>query len=192
MRIPQLIITSGILFLLAGCASMKPAAFNNGQPKLDPVKFFGGRTRSAGVIETPGGKPSRRITTQTQGKLKDSVLYIEQDLYPEGGKKNHRVFVLQQIDAHHVNATADDIVGTAHGLLYGNQFSWTFRHTLINRKFIRHVRMSQYMYLMPDGQTLIIRSVVRKFGFKLFDDLVLQTFVNQQSLSGNARLTRVL
>ena len=167
MRIPQLIITTSIIFLFAGCAGMKPAAFDNGQPKLDPVQFFGGRTRSAGVIETPGGKPGRRITTQTQGKLTDSVLSIEQDLYPEGGKKNHRVFVLQQVDEHHVNATADDIVGTAHGLLYGNQFSWTFRHTLINRKFIRHVRMSQYMYLMPDGQTLIIRSVIRKFGFKL-------------------------
>ena len=156
-----------MLFLLAGCASMKPVAFENGEPKLDPVKFFGGRTRSAGVIETPGGKPSRRITTETEGKLNNGVLSIEQNLYPEGQKKNHRVFVLQQIDAHHVNATADDIVGTAQGLLYGNQFSWTFRHTLINRKFIRHVRMSQYMYLMPDGQTLVIRSVVRKFGFKL-------------------------
>jgi hypothetical protein len=167
MRKYQLIITTGMLILLAGCASMKPAAFENGEPKLDPVKFFGGRTRSSGVIETPGGKPSRRITTETQGKLNNGVLSIEQNLYPEGGKKNHRIFILQQTDANHVNATADDIVGTAHGLLYGNQFSWTFRHTLINRKFIRHVRMSQYMYLMPDGQTLIIRSVVRKFGFKL-------------------------
>jgi Protein of unknown function (DUF3833) len=163
----QLVITTCMLFLLAGCASMKPAAFANGQPKLDPVGFFGGHTRSAGVIETPGGKPSTRITTETEGKLKDSVLSIEQNLYPEGKKKNHRLFVLHQIDEHHVDATADDIVGTAHGLLYGNQFSWTFRHTLINRKFIRHVRMTQYMYLMPDGKTLIIRSIVRKFGFVL-------------------------
>ncbi len=167
MRIYQLIITTCLLFLLAGCASMKPAAFENGEPKLDPVKFFGGHTRSAGVIETPGGKPSRRITTETAGKLKDGVLSIEQNLYPEGGKKNHRVFILHQVDEHHVDATADDMVGTAHGLLYGNEFSWTFRHTLINRTFLRHVRMSQYMYLMPDGQTLIIRSIIRKFGFKL-------------------------
>ena len=167
MRIHQLIITTSILFLLAGCASMKPVAFAKGEPKLDPVKFFGGRTRSSGVIETPGGKPSHRITTETEGKLKDGVLSIEQNLYPEGGKKNHRVFILQQVDEHHVDATADDIVGTAHGLLYGNQFSWTFRHTLTNRKFLRHVRMSQYFYLMPDEQTLIIRSIIRKFGIKV-------------------------
>ena len=147
-----------------GCASMKPAAFGNGEPKLDPVKFFGGRTRSTGVIENRGGKPATRITTETTGNLKDGVLYIEQDLFPEGKKKNHRVFMLHQIDEHHVDATADDIVGTAHGLLYGNEFSWSFRHTLENRKFIKHVRMSQTMYLMPDGRTMIIRSVIRKFG----------------------------
>ena len=163
----QLIITTCMLLLLAGCASMKPIAFENGEPKLDPVKFFGGRTRSTGVIETPGGKPSRRITTETEGKLKEGILSIEQNLYPEGEKKNHRVFILHQIDEHHVDATADDMVGTAHGLLYGNQFSWTFRHKLTGRKFLRHVRMSQYMYLMPDGQTLIIRSVIRKFGIKV-------------------------
>jgi hypothetical protein len=165
MRINQLILITVTLFLLTGCASMKPATFENGQPKLDPVGFFGGRTKSAGVVETPGGKPSRRITTETQGTIKDGILSIEQNLYPEGQKKNHRVFILHQIDEHHVDATADDIVGTAHGLLYGNSFSWTFRHTLKGRKFIKHVRMTQYMYLMPDGKTLIIRSVVRKFGF---------------------------
>ena len=160
----KLTIGIGILFFLAGCAGMKPIAFENGESKLDPVKFFGGRTRSTGVIETPGGKPSARITTETVGKMKDGALSIEQDLYPEGQKKNHRVFILHQIDEHHVDATADDIEGTAHGLLYGNEFSWTFRRKMANRKFIKHVRMSQTMLLMPDGKTMIIRSVIRKFG----------------------------
>ena len=146
---------------------MKPTAFENGEPKLDPVQFFGGRTRSTGVIENPGGTPTTRITTQTEGKIKDGILYIEQDLFTEGKKQTHRVFKLLQVDEHHVDATADDIVGTAHGLLYGNQFSWTFRRKMPGRKFIRHVRMSQNMYLMPGGETMIIRSVIRKFGFVL-------------------------
>lgn len=164
MRRNQLLVTTSIFFFLAGCVSMKHTAFENGEPKLDPVNFFGGKTRSTGVIETPGGRPSTRITTETVGRLKDSVLSIVQDLYPEGKKKSHRVFILHQIDEHHVDATADDIVGTAHGLLYGNEFSWSFRHTLTGRNFLKHVRMSQTMLLMPDGQTMIIRSVIRKFG----------------------------
>ena len=43
-----------------------------------------------------------------------------------GGKKNHRSWQLRQIDEHHVDATANDIDGTAHGLLYGNEFAGPF------------------------------------------------------------------
>lgn len=143
---------------------MKPVAFEKSDVKLDPVKFFVGHTNSSGVIENHGGKPTSRITTKTEGFLKDGYLNIEQDLYPEGGNKNHRSWKLKQIDEHHVDATANDIEGTAHGILYGNEFSWSFRLKVADRKFIKHVNMSQSMYLMPDGQTLIIRSIIRKFG----------------------------
>lgn len=165
MRISQLILPTLMLFLFSGCASMKPAEFEKGAVPGDPVQFFAGHTRSAGVVENRGGKPTARITTETMGIWKDSVLNIEQDLYPEGGKKNHRSWKLRRIDAHHVEATANDIDGTAHGLLYGNTVSWAFRLKLQNRKFIRHARMSQEFYLMPGGQTMIIRSVIRKFSF---------------------------
>ena len=164
MRITQYIFILSTLLLFTSCASIKPAAFEKGEPKLEPVSFFGNRTRSTGVLENRRGKPTAGITTETTGNLKDGVLYIEQDLYPEGAKKNHRSWQLRMIDEHHVDATANDIDGTAHGLLYGNTFSWTFRLKVADRKFIRHVRMQQNMYLMPDGKTLLIRSVIRKFG----------------------------
>lgn len=164
MRLLQIITAITFFFSVGGCAVMKPSAFEAGKPRLDPVKFFVGHTRSSGVMENHGGKPAIRITTETAGILKDGLINIEQDLYPEGGKINHRSWQLRQIDEHHVEATANDIDGIAHGLLYGNEFSWTFRHKLADRKFIKHVRMSQNMYLMPDGQTMIIRSVIRKFG----------------------------
>ncbi|MEO6537779.1 MAG: DUF3833 family protein [Ferruginibacter sp.] len=165
MSILKLIITATILFFMAGCASMKPVAFEKSDIKLQPFKFFVGHARSYGVIENPGGKPKALITTETVGIIKDGVLNIEQDLYPEGGKINHRFWKLQQIDEHHFDATANDIDGTAHGLLYGNEFSWCFRLKFTERKFIKHVRMSQTMYLMPDGQAMIFRSIIRKFGF---------------------------
>ena len=144
---------------------MKPADFEKGYTNSDPVKFFIGKTHSDGVVENPGGKPTTRIKTETVGTLKDNVIDIEQDLYPEGSKKNHRSWQLRQTDEHHVDATANDIDGIAHGLLYGNNFSWTFRLKLPQRNFIKHLCMSQNMYLMPDGNTMIIRSVLRKFGF---------------------------
>ncbi len=74
MRILQLIISASVLFSIAGCASMKPSAFEKGSPKLEPVKFFVGHTRSYGVVENPGGKPTARITTETEVCLKMAYL----------------------------------------------------------------------------------------------------------------------
>ena len=64
-----------------------------------------------------------------------------------------------------MQASANDIDGTAHGVLNSNQFSWTFRLKIAKRKFIKHPRMTQYYYLMPSRKTMIIRSVIRKFSF---------------------------
>ena len=165
MRTLPIFLFAIICFFIASCSSLKPVAFINTEPKLEPVKFFGGITHSCGVLESRNGKPSTPITTETHGSVKDGSLYIEQDLFPKGGKTNHRSWKLKQVDEHHVDATANDISGTAHGLLYGNYFTWTFRLKVADRKFIKHVRMTQNMYLMPGGQTLVIRSVIRKFGF---------------------------
>ena len=148
---------------MASCSTIKPATFSNTVVKNNPVKFFVGRTESYGSSEARNGKPISPITTQTDGIIKDGVVYIEQDLYPGNGKKNHRSWQLKQVDAHHLEATANDIEGTARGELNGNYFTWTFR-LKVKRGLIKHVKMQQHMYLMPDGQTMIIRSIIRKFG----------------------------
>ncbi|MBA2250561.1 MAG: DUF3833 family protein [Chitinophagaceae bacterium] len=152
-----------LLIFFSSCSTIKPIGFVNSEPKLDPVQFFGGKTHSSGVMESHGGKPVMPITTATTGIYKDGVLSIEQDLYPGKGKKNHRSWKLKQIDEHHVEATANDIAGTARGMLYGNYFTWTFTLKL-DKGLVRRVRMNQQLYLMPNGQTLIIRSIIRKFG----------------------------
>ena len=152
------------LFALAGCSSLKPESFSSTTPVIDPIKFFGGHTHSAGVIESRSGQPSERITTQTAGVFANGILSMEQDLHSEDSKPTHRNFKFKIIDAHHVDATGSDITGTAHGELYGNYFTWSFRLKVADKGLIHHVNMTQCMYLMPDGKTLIIRSIIRKFG----------------------------
>lgn len=165
MRIFQLSCTTLLSFLIFGCSSTKFVSNTNAEKNIKPVKFFIGKTQSTGVIENRVGKPTTNITTETIGVFKDSILYIEQDLFPEGGKKNHRSWQIKLLNDTQVEATANDIDGKAVGTLKGNHFSWTFRLKLSNRKFIKHARMTQYYYLMPDGKTMIIRSIIRKFSF---------------------------
>jgi hypothetical protein len=152
------------LLALTSCSTLKPENFSSTEPVLDPIKFFGGHTHSTGVLESHSGKPSERITTKTTGIYANGILTIDQDLYAEKEKPNHRTFTLKFIDAHHVEGTGSFIGGTARGELYGNYFTWRFRLKVANKGLVRHVNMTQYMYLMPGGRTLIIRSVVRKFG----------------------------
>ena len=143
---------------------MKPAAFEGSTPTLDLTAFFTGHTHSTGVFERRAGRPAQRITTTTVGVMKDGVLNIEQDLVPEKGKRSHRSWQLRRIDAHRVDATASDMRGVTRGEAYGNTASWSFMLKLSPTSPLRNVRMSQYMYLQPDGMTLIIRSVIRKAG----------------------------
>ena len=164
MRILLIISSISVLCLSVSCKSLKPHDFENNKPLLTAENFFVGHTKSAGVVETHGGRPSAKITTETFGTLKNGVVYIEQDLITEGKKKKHRSWKMQQTDAHHIEATASDIAGKARGKVYGNYFTWTFTLKLSPHNPIMRLRMSQTMYLQPDGQTLIIRSVLRKFG----------------------------
>ncbi len=165
MRIFQLSYTTLLSILLLGCSSTKSVSNTNAEKNIKPVQFFIGKTQSTGVIENRVGKPTTNITTETIGVFKDSILHVEQDLFPEGGKKNHRSWQITLLNDTVVEATANDIDGKAVGTLKGNHFSWTFRLKLSNRKFIKHARMTQYYYLMPDGKTMIIRSIIRKFSF---------------------------
>jgi hypothetical protein len=150
--------------MLAGCSSMPVAEFDDSRPLFDPVSFFTGVTRSSGVIETRGGNPAKRITTKTEGVVKDGSLIIDQELAVVGSKVRYRHWKIRRTDAHHVEATANDIAGTARGEVYGNALRWSF--TLVRKRGnpLANVRMSQSMYLQPGGETLIIRSVIRKAG----------------------------
>jgi hypothetical protein len=152
------------LFVLAGCSSLKPESFSSGTPLLNPVKFFDGHTHSTGVLESRNGKPAEPITTKTEGVYADGRLRMDQDVYTGTSQPTHRRFNLKMTDAHHVEATGSDVAGTAYGEVYGNYFTWTFRMKIADKGLVQHVNMTQCMYLMPDGKTLIIRSILRKFG----------------------------
>lgn len=157
------IIAFSALLFCAGCASMKVSDFAKERPLLDPVEYFTGKTASTGVMENRDGAPQEIVTTATSGRREGDVLVLEQDL-KLGQKHQHRSWRIRRIDAHHFSATANDLVGTATGEAYGNVFTWSFTLALSPGNPLANVRMTQWMYLQPDGRTLINHSTIRKFG----------------------------
>lgn len=155
---------AGVALLLAGCASLKPADFAGQRPVFQPDQFFTGRAHSSGVMENRGGLPTQRVTTETWGYWEGNVLHLEQDLAFGDGRKQHRAWRLRRLDAHHFTATANDILGTARGEAYGNAFHWSFTLALSPGNPLANVRMSQWMYLQPDGRTILNHTTIRKAG----------------------------
>ncbi len=155
-----------LLSLSTACAgSLKPADFAANRPAFDPLAFYTGHTRSWGVLENSGGAPTTQIITETWGRVVDGELHMEQDLYMGNKPKQHRSWRMRRIDAHHFEATANDVIGKAHGVASGNMFQWKFTLATKPGNPLYNVSMTQRMYLQPDGRTMINRDSVRKFGF---------------------------
>ena len=152
---------------LAACSTMKPAEFALNRPVFEPDKFFSGCTESVGVMENRSGMPIREVRTQTTGTWNGGVLRIEQDLTMSGKPPTHRSWRLRRIDDHHFEATANDIVGTARGEAQGNVFHWSFTLAASPGNPLANVTMSQWMYLQPDGKTMVNHTTFRKAGIVL-------------------------
>lgn len=149
---------------LSGCANRTAASFKEGRPIFDPGAYFNGKTHSWGVIESRGGEPRQMLTTQTEGHWKGDTFHFEQDLAFEKKKNQHRSWLIRRVDAHRYTATGTGIVGEARGEAYGNVFHLEFTLDLVPGNPLLRVHMAQWMYLQPDGRTMINRAVLTKAG----------------------------
>ena len=75
-----------------------------------------------------------------------------------------RIWKIRRIDEHRYGAFADDVIGPAVGYAFGNAFHWKYTLQLRPGNFFSRVRMEHWMYLLGDGETMINRVVIRKFG----------------------------
>ncbi|MEP6668590.1 MAG: DUF3833 family protein [Chthoniobacter sp.] len=137
---------------------------NDRGPIFDPLVFFTGHTRSWGVFENRQGEATEIIRTETSGRVVNGELRMEQDLYFSKRAHQHRSWRMRRVDAHHFEATANDLIGTARGDARGNTFVWTFTLATKPGNPLYNVSMTQRMYLQPDGRTMINRDTIRKFG----------------------------
>lgn len=164
MQVLRTVLLLCAIVTLSNCASMQPSDFAAQRPIFDPVKFFTGRTRSVGVLENRGGSPTQSVTTETTGRWDGETLTLEQELFFSGGKHQHRSWRMHRIDARHYEATANDVIGTIRGEAYGNVLHWSFNLAVSPGNPLSHVRMTQWMYLQPDGRTMLNHSTIRKAG----------------------------
>ncbi len=166
-RIPALL---GLLATCTNCSTMTTADFEARQPAFQPIDFFTGETASRGVRENRKGTPVEEVFTATKGQMSGGNLLLEQDLrFEKEGetKESHRSWVLRKTGPHSYEGTANDVIGTIHGEARGNTFHWSFILEISPGNPLSRIRMSQWMYLQPDGATMVNHTTISWAGIVL-------------------------
>lgn len=155
------------LLMEGGCgAPLRPEAFANTRPAFDPVEFWTGRTNSWGVIENLSGAPTEIIMTHTEGTLECIAgLHMIQHVVT-GGKDSVRDWHIRRVGGGWFEATANDMVGPAHGRPSGRTLHWIWTLAAKPGNGLFNVTLEQWMYLADDG-TLLVRTIITKLGLRL-------------------------
>ena len=151
--------------VLCACSRPLPVShFADASPELDPVRFFTGHVRSWGVLENRSGAPTGTLTTDCQGSLEpDGRLHMVQRLTYGDGTAAMRDWHMHRTAPGRFEATANDMVGTAHGEAAGRAFHLRWVLATKPGDPLRNVRMDQWMYLMNDG-AMVNRTTITKLG----------------------------
>jgi hypothetical protein len=160
------IFLAGIL-TLAGCSPLPIQRFAGSGPALDPVRFFTGHLHSWGVIENRDGGPTEIIQTDCIGEPEgpDGVHMVQRLTFGDGTVQT-RDWHMRRTAPHGFEATANDMIGTAHGTAAGRAFHWTWSVQARSGNPLSDVTLDQWMYLLDDG-SVMNRSGISKLGVQL-------------------------
>lgn len=146
---------------LGGCTSaLSPSAFDGGQPEMRPEAFFAGATSSSGVIEDRAGAPTQRFHVRGVGQLlADGSFRLEQSVGFDRDPPQTRTWIMRRVGTHQYSASLTDASGAVEGEAYGDLF-----HLRYLMKAPTGGQMEQWMYLQPDGRTVVNVATIRVLG----------------------------
>ncbi len=145
--------------LLAGCMTpLRVADFAGSGPELRPELFFIGEARGRGLIQTAGGRPSRTFEVISTGQRQGEGIRVDQVIRYGDGKVERRFWTLRSTGPNTYHGTLSDAAGPVRAEVSGNALRLRY---LLKRPAIT---VEQWLYLQPDGRTLLNEGTVRAFG----------------------------
>jgi hypothetical protein len=157
-----------LALLLVSCASTKPESYEGEKPTLDLASYFTGTIDGWGVFQDRSGKVVKRFHVVIDAKWDGNTGTLDEDFSYSDGTTSRRVWTVTKIDANTYEGRADDVVGVARGVAYGNALRWTYVLKLPVDGKEYEVDFDDWMFLMDDN-VMLNRSVMSKFGFHLGD-----------------------
>jgi hypothetical protein len=158
-------LTFLIGMMISGC-SATIEDYQDETPRLDMASYFNGPLQAWGMFQNRSGKVIKRFEVQMHGQWQGNQGILDEHFTYADGTTQRRVWTLKKLDQNRFSGTADDVVGEATGVAYGNALYWTYTMALEVDGKTYHVDFDDWMYMI-DQHTVINRSVMKKLGFTL-------------------------
>jgi hypothetical protein len=152
--------------VLLGCSSMKPENFQANIPVLDLFSYFDGKTKAWGIFEDRFGNVRRQFEVDIDGKVKDGNLTLDEKFTYMDGETDQRIWRISQISKNQYEGRADDVVGLARGVVFGNALNWKYDLNLKVGGSTYVVHFDDWMFLQTGG-VMINRAKVSKWGLEI-------------------------
>lgn len=164
-------IAGAIMVGLSSCAQKDVADFADRQPALMLEKFFGGQSVAYGIFEDRFGNVRRQFRVNLNGWIDGNKLTLDEDFLYDDGERAKRVWTItnigQDADGHYqYEGTADDITGTASGIVAGNTMNWSYDVVLNMAGRDIEVHFDDWIY-KQDEEVAINRAYISKYGIEI-------------------------
>ena len=160
-----------ITIILVGCGGgMKIDQFADQTPKFQPEVYFDDEFTAHGLFQDRFGKVRRQFTADIDGDwdADENMLTLKEDSVYADGETETRVWKIEKTGENSYIGNADNVIGKADGTTAGNalNFNYDFDLQMPSGGSLK-VHFDDWMFLQPDGKTVINRATVSKLGIKL-------------------------
>ncbi|MDP3621582.1 MAG: DUF3833 domain-containing protein [Polynucleobacter sp.] len=168
LRIASFFLASALI--LVGCSSPQVDRYASEKPALDLTTYFNGTIDAYGIFTNRSNEVVKRfkVVMKASWVVKDGkrVGTLDEDFFYSDGTTQKRIWTLTETAPGVFTGTADDVIGSAAGMVAGNALNWKYTLALPVDGTVYHVQFDDWMYLMDD-KVMINKAQMSKFGIYL-------------------------
>tara|TARA_B100001248_G_scaffold262427_1_gene258366 strand:- start:24489 stop:25004 length:516 start_codon:yes stop_codon:yes gene_type:complete len=160
-----------IAIFFLGCSSHSVKDYKANKPEFKIKEFFNGDLKAHGTVLSRSGKLLSTFVVDMKGSWNGNEGVLDEDFVYSDGRKDKRIWRLKVKNDGSIEGRADDVNGVADGKIAGNAFHFTYSIQLPIDGEIYNLDFEDWMYLV-DKNTLMAKTDMRKFGFKVGEILI--------------------
>jgi hypothetical protein len=154
-----------LIFLLCGCSG-NTSKLPKSDHHFDLFDYFQGQVIAKGMVQDRQGKMIRRFTVDIKGEITGNKLTLTEGFVFDDGKRQQRIWHIEQLDKHSYRGTADDVVGHATGIVRGDTLNWRYVLSMDVDGSNYHITFDDWMFLL-DNKRLLNKAQMTKWGIEV-------------------------